>query len=69
MVAAHTTPKVVISSVGWNPQESPALATSLDIQDRIRVEFQGQTQDSRIVGMKHDMSSDRWVIDVDLIAS
>ena len=48
---------------------APALAATLEVQDRIRVEFRGQTQDSRIVGIKHDLSGDRWMMDIDIVTA
>jgi len=61
-LAWHSSPQVVVSRVRWNAQENPALAATLDVQDRVRIEFRGTTQDSRIVGIKHDMLGDRWVM-------
>lgn len=66
ILAARGTPQRVLSSITWNAQENTALAASLEIQDRIRVKFRGQVQDSRIVGIKHDLSGDRWMMTLDL---
>jgi len=57
IVADHANPEVTISGLRWNAQEDPTLAASLDVQDRVRVEFKGVSQDSRIIGIKH--TSDR----------
>lgn len=75
ILAERSTPEVVISSIKWNAQENPVLATQLDIQDRVRVEFTppGQTvavvQDSRIIGIKHELTAERWMITLELAAS
>jgi hypothetical protein len=65
----YSEPAVRISAIRWNAQENPALAARLDIQDRVRVEFRGTVQDSRIVGIRHDLSGTRWMVDLDLIKS
>lgn len=65
----HSTPEVTISSVRWNAQENPGLAAQLDIQDRVRVRHRGSIQDSRIVGIKHELASNRWITTLDLVKS
>jgi hypothetical protein len=49
-------------------KQDPTLGAALEVQDRIRVRFQGQTQDSRIVGIKHDIRGDRWLMTLELVA-
>lgn len=65
---AYATPAQNISRIRWNAQEDPAVAASLDIQDRVRVEFGGVVQDSRILGIKHDVTPGRWMIELELAA-
>jgi len=67
VIAARKTPARVITSIRWNAQEDPLLASSLDVQDRVRVEFRGQIQDSRIVGIKHNVSGSTWMLQLDLV--
>lgn len=69
VLSKYSTPAKTITSIRWNAAEDPALASTLDIQDRVRVEFQGTSQDSRIVGIKHDLSGDRWMIELALAKS
>jgi hypothetical protein len=60
------TPQRAVSSITWNAQEDPALAAALDIQDRIRVRFQGATADYRIVGISHRVTGTRWLMTLTL---
>lgn len=69
VIEDRKTPTRLVSRIVWNAQQDPALAATLDVQDRIRVRFQGQTQDSRIIGLKHDMRGDRWVVTLDIVES
>ena len=62
----HSEPEITISTIRWNAQEDPALAATLDIQDRVRVEFRGRVQDSRILGIKHAMTPERWMVTMEL---
>lgn len=69
ILAAHSTPEIVVAGIDWNAQELPALAASLDVQDRVRVIHEGRTQDSRVVGIKHTVTGTRWLIHLDLVKS
>ena len=51
-----------LDTIRWNAQEDPVLASSLDVHDRVRVEFGTTTQDSRIVGIKHSIQGSTWMI-------
>lgn len=62
----HSTPAQLVTRVRWNAQQNPELAAALEIQDRVRVEFNGTSQDSRIIGIKHDLSPTRWMVDLAL---
>ena len=66
VLTKYKTPAKTITSFRWNAQEDPTLGATLDIQDRIRVEYQGLVQDSLIAGIKHDLSGDRWLMGLTL---
>lgn len=51
----------------WNAQEAPAVAATLDIQDRVRVERRGvDMTDYRILSMRHTVDAGRWMIELHL---
>lgn len=57
-----------VTSLRWNAQEDPVLAVQLDVQDRVRVERRGVSMtDYRIVGIRHEISGGRWMINLDLV--
>lgn len=66
ILSGTSTPEQVITRVTWNAQDRPGLASTLDVQDRISVAFQGQTQLSRIVGIRHDITPTRWLMTLEL---
>lgn len=66
ILAVSSTPLREIRSIRWNAQEDPQLATRLEIQSRIRVEHRGETQDSRVLGIRHSIAGARWMIDLTL---
>lgn len=57
----------LISSVKWNAQEDLAMASVLDVGQRIIVRFDGTEQDSQIVALSHDITPERWLITLTLI--
>lgn len=69
LLEANNTPEVTIASIRWNAQENPTLAAQLDIQDRVRVEFRGMSQESRIIGITHELAGDRWMVNLALVKS
>lgn len=69
VLTGHSTPEVLVSRIRWNAQENPALAAALEIQDRVRIEFRNTVQLSRIVGIKHELSGDNWIIEMELVKS
>lgn len=66
VLAKYGVPALTISSIRWDAQENPALAATPDVQDRVRVEFRRVSQDSSIVGIKHETTGDRWMIGLEL---
>lgn len=74
ILAKYGTPALFISAIQWNAQQDPLTAARLDIQDRIRVEFTAPdgtqiVQDSRIVGIRHALSGERWMMTLELAQS
>lgn len=65
----HSGPQKTISTIRWNAQQNVAVAASLDVQDRIRVEFGDTVQDSRIIGIKHEITAERWIMTLELDGS
>lgn len=57
----------LIGSVKWNAQEDLAMAAVLDVGQRITVRFDGTEQDSQIVAIQHDITPERWLINLTLI--
>jgi len=57
-------PKAQISSIIWNAQQSTTIATNLDIGSRINIEFKGVTASYRIIGITHDVSPERWIMEI-----
>lgn len=60
-------PDLRVSSIRWNAQESPPTAARLDIQDRVSVTYRGETRDYRVIGLRHEVDSGRWMITADLV--
>jgi hypothetical protein len=60
-------PARTVTRIRWNAQENPALVASLEIYSLIDVIFQGSTQQSRIVNIRHDVTPSRWMITLELI--
>lgn len=69
ILEARKTPGITISSARWNAQEDPKLAAPLDIGNRVRVEFRGNVQGSRIIGIRHDIAGGRLMMVLDLATS
>jgi hypothetical protein len=57
-------PKAQISSIIWNAQQSTTIATNLDVGSRINIEFKGVTASYRIIGITHDVSPERWIMEI-----
>lgn len=56
----------LITSVTWNAQEDLAMASVLDVGQRITVRFNGTEQNSQIVAIQHDITPTRWLMNLDL---
>lgn len=63
---AHDQPQLLVSSIRWNAQEDLAVASAIEVGERILVRFNGSEQDSQIVSIQHEISPDRWMITLNL---
>jgi hypothetical protein len=66
ILSAVDDPTEVMTRIVFNAQSNISLASALEIQDRVLVKFRGLEQDSRIVGIGHDISPTRWMVTLDL---
>ena len=62
MLAAGDEPQRLIRSVAWNAQQALSAAPSLELAQRVAVEFDGTVQDSRLIGLDHEITPTRWMI-------
>jgi len=58
------TPIVRVKGLTWNTAQNPTLSYTLDIGSLIVVTFKGTTATYRIVGMAHDITPDRWLMNL-----
>lgn len=64
LLAGFANPIVRIKSLTWNTAQNPTLAYTLDIGSLIVVTFKGTTATYRIVGMSHDITPERWMMNL-----
>lgn len=62
ILAAGDEPQLLIRSVTWNAQQNLAAAHSLELAQRVFVEFNGTTQDSQLIGLEHTITPTRWMV-------
>lgn len=62
----YANPVFTITGISWNAQEDPEAAARLDVYSPIDIVFRGETYPLRIVNMKHKISPNRWMIDLEL---
>ena len=62
VLAAGDKPNRIIRSVVWNAQQNIDAAPSLELGQRARVEFNGTVQDSRLIGLEHQITATRWMV-------
>ena len=55
-----------ITGFRWNAQEDTAAALSLDIYDRVQVQYGVLPVDAEIISLKHSITHTRWMVDVEL---
>lgn len=59
-------PSLLISQLRWNAQEDLAMASALDVGQRLTVRYRDTVQDSQVVALQHDITPERWMITIDL---
>lgn len=59
---AGSEPRLLVRSVTWNAQQNITAAPSLELAQRVHVLFDGTVQDSRLIGLDHDITPTRWMI-------
>jgi hypothetical protein len=57
-------PAITVQSLRWNTAQNPIVATNLDIGSLATVTFKGTTATYRVVGINHDITPDRWMMDL-----
>jgi hypothetical protein len=57
-------PAITVQSLRWNTAQNPIVATNLDIGSLTTVTFKGTTATYRVVGINHDITPDRWMMDL-----
>ena len=62
LLADFATPIVRVDSLRWNTAQNPTLATNMDIGSTLNIEFNGTTALYRVVGINHDINTERWMI-------
>lgn len=66
ILAARDQPELLISQVRLNAQQDLALAFALDVGQRVLIGFNGATQDSQIIAIRHDLQPTRWTVTLDV---
>jgi hypothetical protein len=62
LLTDFATPIVRVDSLRWNTAQNPTLATNMDIGSTLNIEFNGTTALYRVVGINHDINTERWMI-------
>lgn len=62
LLSSFANPIVRVKSITWNTAQNPTLAYNLDIGSLIVITFKGTTNTYRIVGMSHDITPERWMM-------
>jgi hypothetical protein len=66
LLTLYKTPHAQVSEIRWNAQENLALAQSLEVGMRVRVDYRGQSYDVQIVNISHDITPTRWMVTLTL---
>ena len=66
IIAEFGTPRVQVSALKWNAQQDITKATRLDIGSKINIEWKNTTNSYRIVGLKHDITPETWMMDIEV---
>ena len=64
LLTDFATPIVRVNSLRWNTAQNPIVATNLDIGSLVIITFKGTTATYRVVGINHDITPKRWMMDL-----
>lgn len=64
LLDSFANPIVRVKGLTWNTAQNPTLSYTLDIGSLIVVTFKGTTATYRIVGMTHDITPERWLMNL-----
>ena len=64
LLTEFANPAVIVQSLRWNTAQNPVVATNLDIGSLVTVTFKGTTATYRVVGINHDITPDRWMMEL-----
>lgn len=64
LLTDFATPVVCVSSLTWNTAQNPVVAYQIDIGSLIEIEFKGTTDTYRVVGINHDITPERWMMNL-----
>lgn len=66
LLTALSTPIVRVNKLKWNTAQNPVTAATLDIGSLVTVTFKGTTATYRVVGITHDITPDRWMMELEI---
>jgi hypothetical protein len=64
LLADFANPAITVQSLRWNTAQNPIVATNLDIGSLTTITFKGTTATYRVVGINHDITPERWMMDL-----
>lgn len=64
LLTRFANPVVRVKNLTWNTAQNPTLAYQLDIGSLIIITFKGTTTTYRIVGIQHDITPERWMMEL-----
>lgn len=64
LLTDFATPIVRVNSLRWNTAQNPVVAYQLDIGSLVDIEFKGTTDTYRVVGINHDITPERWMMNL-----
>jgi hypothetical protein len=55
-------PEVTVNAITFNTAQNPITSVGIDIASLVNIEFNGTTNLYRVVGIKHDITPERWMM-------
>jgi hypothetical protein len=62
LLADFADPEVTVNSITFNTAQNPIISVGIDIASLVNIEFNGTTDLYRVVGIKHDITPERWMM-------